>query len=402
MSLKEKVKKIGPGVVTGGADNDPAGIITYTTAGAQFGFSTLWILLLATPMMIAVQEMAARIATVTKKGLSKIIKQRYGKKVAVPIVSSLAIANLLTLGADTAAVSAVISILTGINWYLITIGLMTLIWYMILFGKYKQIKTVLVALTFMLIVYAISAFYVSPNIRVVLSGFIPKFLPNFAFVSVLVGILGTTISPYMLFWQASEEIEERKKVIQIKEIDWDTTAGMVWSNIIAIFVIIAAASTLYINHIQLSNVLVASLPLKPIAGEFAFLLFSIGIIVSGLLAIPVLAGSTAYAVSELFGWREGLTKRVYSAKGFYFVFTISLIVGGLLLTLPINPVDFLFYTQVLDGFLIPLVVITLLAIANDVSIMHKHVNTKLQNLIIMIFLAMTIVFDIVLVQGLIS
>ncbi len=401
MSLKEKVKKIGPGVVTGGADNDPAGIITYTTAGAQFGFSTLWILLLATPMMIAVQEMAARIATVTKRGLSKIIKQRYGKKVAVPIVSSLAIANLLTLGADTAAVSAVISILTGINWYLITIGLMALIWYMILFGKYKQIKTILVALTFMLIVYVLSAFYVSPDIRVVLSGFIPKFLPNFAFVSVLVGILGTTISPYMLFWQASEEIEERKKVIQIKEISWDTTAGMVWSNVIAIFVIIAAASTLYINHTQLSNVLVASLPLKPIAGEFAFLLFSIGIIVSGLLAIPVLAGSTAYAVSELFGWREGLTKKVYSAKGFYFVFTISLIVGGLLLTLPINPVDFLFYTQVLDGFLIPLVVIILLAIANDVSIMHKHVNTKLQNLIIMIFLAMTIVFDIVLIQGLI-
>ncbi len=319
----------------------------------------------------------------------------------MPIVSSLAIANLLTLGADTAAVSAVISILTGINWYLITIGLMALIWYMILFGKYKQIKTILVALTFMLIVYVLSAFYVSPDIRVVLSGFIPKFLPNFAFVSVLVGILGTTISPYMLFWQASEEIEERKKVIQIKEISWDTTAGMVWSNVIAIFVIIAAASTLYINHTQLSNVLVASLPLKPIAGEFAFLLFSIGIIVSGLLAIPVLAGSTAYAVSELFGWREGLTKKVYSAKGFYFVFTISLIVGGLLLTLPINPVDFLFYTQVLDGFLIPLVVIILLAIANDVSIMHKHVNTKLQNLIIMIFLAMTIVFDIVLIQGLI-
>ncbi len=401
MTLKEKVKKIGPGVVTGGADNDPAGIITYTSAGAQFGFSTLWILLLATPMMIAVQEMAARIATVTKKGLSKIIKQRYGKKVAVPIVSSLAIANLLTLGADTAAVAAVISILTGISWYLITIGLMALIWYMILFGKYKQIKTVLVALTFMLVVYAISAFYISPDIKVVLSGFIPKFMPSFAFVSVLVGILGTTISPYMLFWQASEEIEERKKVIQIKEIGWDTTVGMIWSNVIAIFVIIAAASTLYVHHIPLSNVLVASLPLKPIAGEFAFLLFSIGIIVSGLLAIPVLAGSTAYAVSELFGWREGLTKRVYSAKGFYFVFTISLIVGGLLLTLPINPVDFLFYTQVLDGFLIPLVVATLLTIANDRTIMHKHANTKLQNIIIMIFLAMTVVFDIVLVQGLI-
>ncbi len=402
MSLKEKLRKIGPGVVTGGADNDPAGIITYTAAGAHFGFSTLWILLLATPMMIAVQEMAARIATVTKRGLSKTIKQRYGKKVAVPVVISLAIANLLTLGADTAAVSAVISILTGINWYIITVIIMALIWYMILFGKYKQIKTVLVILTFMLVVYAISAFYISPDFHEVLRGFIPSFTPTFAYVSVLVGILGTTISPYMLFWQASEEIEERKKVIQIKEIGWDTAAGMIWSNIIAIFVIIAAASTLHAHGIKLDNVLVASLPLKPIAGEFAFLLFSIGIIVSGLLAIPVLAGSTAYAVSELFGWREGLTKKVYSAKGFYFVFTISLIIGGLLLTLPINPVDFLFYTQVLDGFLIPLVVVTLLVIANDKKIMHKHVNTKLQNLIILVFLAMSVLFDIILVQGLIK
>ncbi len=401
MSLKEKLKKIGPGVVTGGADNDPAGIITYTSAGAQFGFSTLWILLLATPMMIAVQEMAARIATVTKKGLAKIIKVRYGKKLAYPVVIILAIANLLTLGADTAAVSSVISTLTGINWYLITIGIMGLIWYLILFGKYKEIKAFLVAMTFLLVVYIIASFYISPNFVEVLKGFIPSFVPSFAYVSMLIGILGTTISPYMLFWQASEEIEEKKRVIEIRDIGWDTSAGMIWSNIVAIFVIIAAASTLYIHHIPLDNMLVASEPLKPLAGEFAFLLFSIGIIVSGLLAIPVLAGSTSYAISELFGWREGLTKKVYSAKGFYTVFTISLIVGGLMLTLPINPVQFLFYTQVLDGFLIPVIVMVLLLIANNKEIMHRHTNTKLQNVIILIFLAMTVLFDIVLLEGLI-
>ena len=399
MGLKEKIKSFGPGIVTGGADNDPAGVITYTMAGSLFGYSILWVLLLATPMMIAVQEVAARIAIVTKKGLAKIIKERYGRVASGSIVASLAIANLLTLGADTAAVSAVLSILTGVNWFIIAILLTALIWYLVLFGKYREIKVFLVAFTFLLVVYVISAFYFNINVIHVLKGFIPNFKPSFMYLSVVVGIMGTTISPYMLFWQSSDEIEERKKVIQIRAMDADTAIGMSWSNLIAIFIIITSAVTLHANHIPLNNILVASLPLKPF-GELAFLLFSIGIIFSGLVSIPVLAGSTAYAVSDAFGWREGLNKKVYSAKGFYFVLSVSLFVGVSLLALPFNPISFLFYTQVIDGFLIPVIIFFLFFISNDKNIMKKHTTGKLQNIVLILFLAFTVLFDILLLKSL--
>ena len=399
MGIKDKIKSFGPGIVTGGADNDPAGVITYTMAGSLFGYSILWVLLLATPMMVAVQEVAARIAIVTKKGLAKIIKERYGRGASGFIVSSLAIANLLTLGADTAAVSAVLSILTGINWFIIAILLTALIWYLVLFGKYKQIKIFLVMFTFLLVVYIISAFYFNISVVHVLKGFIPNFKPTFMYLSVIVGIMGTTISPYMLFWQSSDEIEERKKVIQIRSMNEDTAIGMSWSNLIAIFIIITSAVTLYANHIPLNNMLVASLPLKPF-GKLAFLLFSVGIVFSGLVSIPVLAGSTAYAVSDAFGWREGLNRKVYSARGFYFVLSISLFVGVSLLALPFNPVSFLFYTQVIDGFLIPIIITFLFFISNDKNIMKKHTNSRLQNVILILFLAFTVLFDILLLKSL--
>ncbi len=401
MGIREKLRNIGPGVITGGADNDPAGVITYTLSGSLFGYSVLWVLLLATPMMIAVQEMASRIAVVTKKGISKIIRDNYGRGVSASIISMLAVANILTLGADTAAVSSVISYLTGVNWFLISMIITALIWYLILFGKYKQIKEFLVAITFLMVVYVISTFYIHPNIIQIAKGFIPNFTPTIGFVSVVIGILGTTISPYMLFWQSSEELEDKKKVMDIRGIKWDTSVGMIWSNLLAIFIIIASAAILYVNHVKLDNFLVASLPLKPFAGNLAFILFSIGIIFSGLIAIPVLAGSTAYATAEAFGWRRGLNKKVYSAKGFYFVFSISLFVGAVLLVLPINPIQFLFYTQVLDGFLIPFITLFLLLVANNPKIMRKYKNTKLQNLIILIFLAMTVIFDIILIKSLI-
>ena len=399
MGFKEKIKSLGPGIITGGADNDPAGVITYTMAGSLFGYSILWVLLLATPMMIAVQEVAARIAIVTKKGLAKIIKERYGRFASGSIVSSLAIANLLTLGADTAAVSAVLAILTGINWFIIAVVLTIFVWYVVLFGKYKQIKMFLVLFTLLLGVYIISAFYFNINVIHVLEGFIPNFKPSFMYLSVIVGIMGTTISPYMLFWQSSDEIEERKKVIQIKSMGVDTAIGMSWSNLIAIFIIITSAVTLYASHIPLNNMLVASLPLEPF-GKLAFLLFSLGIVFSGLVSIPVLAGSTAYAVSDAFGWREGLNKRFYSAKGFYFVISLSLFIGVSLLALPFNPISFLFYTQVIDGFLIPVIIFFLFFISNDKSIMKKHTTKRLQNIILILFLAFTVLFDILLLKSL--
>jgi NRAMP (natural resistance-associated macrophage protein)-like metal ion transporter len=238
--LKKLKREIGPGVITGGADNDPAGIITYTTAGALFGYALLWVLFLCTPLMIVVQEMAARLALVKRKGLSSIIKEHYGKKTAIYVMSVLLIANIATIGADIAGVAMVIGLITGTSWMLYIIPVSALVGYLILFKKYRTIRNVLLALTGMLVVYVISSILANPNWHQVLHGFIPTYIPTVGFIAAAIGVIGTTISPYMLFWQASNELEEHKTILRPKEIEIDTGIGMIWSNIVAAFIIIAA------------------------------------------------------------------------------------------------------------------------------------------------------------------
>jgi len=403
---KEKIKKlrggIGPGVITGGADNDPAGIATYTTAGALFGYSLLWVLLICTPLMIVVQEMAARLALVKRKGLSSIIKEYYGKKTAMYVMSILIVANIATIGADIAGVASVMGLVTGINWMFYIIPVSALIGYLILFKKYRTIRNFLICLTALLVVYIFSSILARPDWHQVLHGFIPSYIPTAGFIAAAIGVIGTTISPYMLFWQASDELEEHKTILRPREIEIDTGIGMVWSNVIAIFIIIAAASTLFVAGVRVETAEQAALALKPLAGKWAYLLFSLGVIISGFLALPVLAGSTAYAISETFGWNEGLDKKVFSAKGFYSVFVLSLLVGSLLSFLPISPIQFLYYTQVLDGFLVPFLIIFLLVLCNNKKVMGKYTNTKLKNLLSIILLVILGVLDIFLIGNLLG
>jgi len=395
-------KEIGPGVITGGADNDPAGIVTYTTAGARFGYSLLWVLLLCTPFMIAVQETAARIALVQKKGLASIIKNHYGKKTALLVMSSLAVANIATIGADIAGVAAVIGLVTGTNWLIYVIPVAALVGYLVLFKKYRVIRKLLLALTSLLIVYIISSILARPDWFSVLQGFIPAHIPTVSFIIAIVGIIGTTISPYMLFWQASDELEEHKTILRPKDIEVDTAFGMLWSNIVAMFIIIAAASTLWVAGINIETVAQAAIALQPLAGQTAYILFALGVIVSGFLSLPVLAGSTAYAVSETFGWREGLNKKVFSAKGFYFTFMLSLIVGSFIVFLPVNPVHLLYYTQVLDGFLTPFLVTILLLLSNNKSVMGRYANNRKKNALLTLFLCILVFLDIILVSQLLG
>ena len=393
-SLKYEIKKeIGPGVITGGADNDPAGIVTYTTVGALYGYALLWVLFICTPLMIVIQEMASRLALVKKKGLSTIIKEHYGKRTATITMLLLSIVNIATIGADIAGMAAVLGLITGINWYFYIIPLTVFIGYFVVFKKYRFIRNFLLALTGLLVVYIISSFLSNPNWYHVALGFIPSFIPRTGFIAAIIGVIGTTISPYLLFWQASEELEEHKTILKPKEIGIDTAIGMCWSNIIAAFIIIAAGSTLFANHISVNSAEQAALALKPFAGELAYLLFSIGILISGFLALPVLAGSTAYAVSETFGWREGLNKKVFSAKGFYFVFMLSLLVGSFLAFLPINPIHFLYYTQILDGFLTPFLAIILLLLCNNGKIMGRYKNNKISNFFGILLVLILLFFD---------
>ncbi len=379
---REKVKELGPGLITGGAGDDPAGIVTYTVVGATTGFSQLWLLLLSTPMMIAIQNMAARIAIVTGKSLPEITTAFYSKKLTVLMVSVLAVANILTIGADLNAIAAILHIMTGfptIHWLLVVTALTA---GLIIFGKYNTVKRVLIWLTAILGVYILSAIIAKPPVMEVLKNtFIPQIEMHSAWIMAALGMLGTTISPYLMFWQASEEREEKKSVVQADEVGFDTIVGMIWSNLLAYAMIVTGAVLLYGTNSDIQEVNTLALTLEPVAGEYAFALFSLGIVVSGFLAIPVLAGSTAYAVADTFGWREGMDNRVSDAKGFYVVFVGAILVGaGINLAHTVNVVDALYYSQVLDGMLIPLLIAIAVMVSNNRNVMGQFTASRFENI----------------------
>ena len=389
---RERIRKLGPGLITGGAGDDPAGIVTYTVVGATTGFSQLWLLLLSTPMMIAIQNAVARIAIVTGKSLPEITTAFYSKKMTVLMVMILAIANILTIGADLNGIAAVLHILTGYATIYFLIPLTALIVWLILFGKYKTVKNVLIALTAVLAVYIVSAIMAKPDIsRVLIDTFTPHISLDAAWIIAALGMLGTTISPYLLFWQAAEEREEKKSVVQADEVGFDTVVGMVYSNLLAYCMIITGAVMLYGKGADIQDVTTLSLALKPAAGDLSFALFSIGIIVAGLLAVPVLAGSTAYAVADTFGWREGMDNKVSDAKGFYLVFVGALIFGNVVDMIPsISVVDALYYSQVLDGLLIPVLIGITLLISNNKNIMGEYTASHFTNIFSLLAMAVTL------------
>ncbi len=378
------IKNIGPGIITGGAGDDPAGILTYTIVGATTGFSQLWLMFLSTPMMIAVQDTAAKLALITGKSLPEILSRYYSKKLTYFIVLSLAVANILTIGADLEAIATIFEIITGIKSIYLLIPITVLIAYLVIFKAYKTVKKVLIFLTIFLAVYIISAILAKPDLKQLLvNTFIPDIKPDLAFILAALGLLGTTISPYMIFWQASEEKEEQATVSQAKIMEADTAIGMIYSNIIAYAIIVSSAVMLF-GHKEIHTIADAALALKPVSGEYAFLLFSIGVIVSGFLAIPVLAGSTAYAVADTFGWREGMDNKVSDAKGFYFVFLGSLFVGDLINLFGVPTVDALYYSQIFDGMLLPILSGLLFVLGNNKKILGNYTNRKFNNIFLII------------------
>lgn len=401
-SLKSRLNKfkrlIGPGVVTGGSDNDPAGIVTYSTVGALFGYALIWLMVVITPLMVVLQEMAGRVALVQKRGLARIVKENYGYSLAFVSVLILAVANIATIAADLAGIAAVLGVIFNVSFLYFIVPIALLISGIILFEDYREIRRLLLSLAFLLVLYIFSALFAYPDWSAVLTGLIPSFSASTLFLGAVIGVIGTTISPYMLFWQASEEVEENHRLVQVKEMNIDTVIGMGWSNLVAIFIIIAAGATLFKSGIAPDNVADIALALQPVAGEWSYLLFALGIIVSGFIALPVLAGSTAYAVADIFHWREGLSKKIHLAKGFYLVIVLSIAIGALLSFLPINPVHFLYYTQILNGFLTPFLIGVLMLLCNNRSIMKekRYLNTRRQNAIAIISFIIIVILDIFL------
>lgn len=385
-------KKIGPGLVTGASDDDPSGIATYSQAGAAFGLSTLWTALIAFPLMAAIQEMCARIGLVTSQGLTGTLKTHYPKPVLYLMVLFSFPSIVMNIGADIAAMGAVGNLLfPKVDAAYFSVMFTILLLWLIISLPYRQIANTLKYLCIVLVVYLIVPFmYKQDWLSILKSAFIPTVHFNREFIGILVAILGTTISPYLFFWQASMEVEEmkhrKKHLIVNKQIihamKMDVDFGMTFSGVVMFFIILTTGTVLFPAGItQIDNVEQAATALKPLAGNRAYLLFATGIIGTGLLAIPVLSGSLSYVVSETFGWEQGLDKKFHEAKAFYSIIALSLLLGLSLNYVGISPVKALVYSAVLYGLTAPVLIAIILHICNNPKVMGEYTNDRKANIL---------------------
>ncbi len=391
-SLKSMVKKLGPGLVTGASDDDPSGIATYSQAGAAFGLATLWTSIVAFPLMSAIQKMCARIGLVTNQGLTGTLKKHYPKPVLYLMLLFSFPAIVMNIGADIAGMGAVGNLLfPQIDASFFSVFFTILLLALIIYLPYQKIASALKYLCVVMLVYFIVPFLFEQDLGEILkSTFIPKIEWNEDYLAILVGILGTTISPYLFFWQASVEVEEmnakKKHLIVnkriINEMNVDVDFGMTVSGFVMYFIILTTGTVLFKGNVhQINTVEEAALALKPLAGEMTYVLFAIGILGTGLIAIPVLSGSLSYIFAETFGWEQGLDKKFHEARGFYTVIAISLLLGLSLNYIGISPIQALIYTAILYGITAPVLIAMILHISNNKTIMGSYVNSKLLNIL---------------------
>ena len=387
-------KILGPGLITGASDDDPSGIATYSQAGAAYGLSTLWTALIAFPLMAAIQQMCAKIGLVTSQGLTGALKTNYPKPVLyIMLVFSLP-AIIMNIGADIAGMGAVGNLLfPKIDAMYFSVLFTVILLGLIIYLPYHKIAATLKYLCIVLLVYLVVPFlYKQDWLDIAKNTFIPRIQFNKEYLAVLVGILGTTISPYLFFWQASMEVEEKEQMEHkkrhlivnkriIHNMKQDVDFGMTFSGVVMFFIILTTGTVLYKSGIhQIDTVEDAAKALKPLAGNFAYLLFAIGVIGTGLLAIPVLSGSLSYIITETFGWEQGLDKKFHEAKAFYLVMAISLLLGLSLNYIGISPVKALIYTAILYGLTAPVLIAIILHISNNKKVMGNFTNSKLSNI----------------------
>jgi NRAMP (natural resistance-associated macrophage protein)-like metal ion transporter len=406
--LSRLLRVLGPGLITGAADDDPSGITTYTQAGATFGLGQVWLALYMLPLLIAVQEMCGRIGLVTGRGISGVVRRHYRREVLLGAVLLVVVANAINVGTDLGAMAAAARLLVpGLGFGILVVAFAVIVLGLEIFIPYRHYARVLKVMTLSLLAYVLTGLVVAPDWgRVALAALVPNIHFDTTFLFLAVAVLGTTISPYLFFWQASEEVEEDvlhhrrhdgahdqrraelAKGLEIKRLRADTVLGMLASGVTNGFIIITAAVTLHAHGIgtvttaeQAASALQPLVRTFPHAGDLARGLFAVGIIGTGLLAVPILAGSAAYGVAEAFGWREGLYRPFAQARGFYGVIAAATLVGLLINFLGVNPIQALVYTAVINGVAaVPLLVLILL-VANNRAIMGEHVNGRLSNTI---------------------
>lgn len=391
----------GPGIVTGASDDDPSGIATYSQAGAQFGMLTLWTALLTFPLMAAIQEMCARIGIVTGTGITTTLKLHYPKSIVYMMLIFSFPAIVLNIGADIAGMGAVANLLfPNIPSSFFSVLFTGLLLVLIIYLPYANIAKILRYLCIGLLVYLIVPFLVKQDFGSILyHTFIPAIRFNKSFITILVALLGTTISPYLFFWQANMEVEEmkhRKSHLMVNKnlihgMKQDVNLGMFFSNVVMWFIILTAGTVLFNGGIhQINTVEEAAEALRPLAGRQAYWLFSLGVIGTGMLAIPVLSGSLSYIICETFGWKEGLNNKFQEAKAFYLIIILSLLIGLAMSYIGVSPIDALIYSAVLYGLTAPVLIILILLISNNKKIMGKFTNNLKSNILgVLTFLLMT-------------
>lgn len=382
-------RALGPGLITGASDDDPSGIGTYSSVGARFGLAILWMAVWLLPIMLAIQEICARIGIVTNKGLVGVLQRHYRKKVVVVIIILLIFANVINIGADLGAMAASLEMLIGMNFILgvVFFSIITVI-FEVFVGYHIYVKF-LKWMSFSVISYIVAGLIIRPEWHEIFGKmFIPEVEFSRDYIFALIAVFGTTITPYLFFWQASEEVEENKLAVvllgkkrkknlrlQIAKMRTDVSTGMILADIVFFFIVITTAQVLFKGGIhEINSAQQAAEALRPLAGDKAYLLFAFGIIGTGLLAVPILAGSGAYAIAEVMKWREGLELKFLQAKGFYLVITLSVFFGMAFNFLHINPIDALYWSAFINGIIaLPLLVI-IMRVGDDKKIMGNETN----------------------------
>ena len=384
---------LGPGLLAGMSGNDLSAVTAYAADGARVGYGHLWLLLLATPLYQAVQFACAKIGRVSHKGLSALLREYYGRPISFVASFLLIITNVTLIAADLAAIGSGFELVTGLRWFWFVVPAGAALWYLTVYRNFEAFKKLFLGMSFVFVAYIITAFFTHVDWGAVLvHTFVPQIDLKFDSVSSAVALLGATISPYSMFWQV-QKTEEQKSgthTQQLREAEADVASGSISGQLVAYFIILCTASTLFVNHRTMTTAADAARALEPFAGPFARYLFAVGLIGSGVVAIPVLLASTSYAVAGAFGWPSGLSKRPWQNEGFYLILTVAIIVGTIISLLGIQPLQLIFIANILAGVLAPLLVLTILLVGNNRRIMQKQRLSLLNNVGLVLITAILI------------
>ncbi len=400
------LRMLGPGFLGGMAGNDSSAVAAYSVDGAQNGFGHLWLLLLATPLYQSCMFACAQLGRITQKGFAEVLREHYGRWVAILAASVLIAANVALIAADLVAIGSGLELIFHVNWIWFVVPVALVLWYLTVYRNFESIKKIFIAMSLVFVAYFVTAVLAKPNWgSLVLNTFVPHIDLNFANVSSAVALLGATISPYNIFWQVQGEKEEIRPGTlwqKLRFAAFDIGTGVVSGNFIAYAIIVSTAATLFVHHKSIVMAADAAQSLSPVLGPFAAYLFAIGLIGAGVVAIPILLASTSYAVAGTFGWPTGLSKKPWQSEGFYLILTFALIVSLALALIHIDPITLLFWANVFSGILSPILVFFLFLVGNNRKVMGEHRLSLLINagLVVTVFVMTAAV--ILLFYGLIT